>query len=76
MSFGPQTTASRTRDWGCKVSSVKGFIRADVKAEVPHMLEPTRSERFIAILQKHYPTWREARTELIELTLGAEEWRE
>ena len=34
------------------------------------------SERFIAILQKHYPTWREARAELNELPLSAEEWRE
>lgn len=32
--------------------------------EMIHLLEPTHSERFIQLLQKHYPTWREARAEL------------
>lgn len=41
-----------------------------------HLLEPTHSQRFIDILQKHYPTWSEARAELNELPLGAEVWRE
>lgn len=44
--------------------------------EMVHLLEPTHSERFIAILQKHYPTWREARAELNELPLSAEVWKE
>ena len=34
------------------------------------------SDRFIAILEKHYPTWREARAELNELPLAAEVWKE
>ena len=29
--------------------------------EMAHLIEPTHSDRFIAILEKHYPTWREAR---------------
>ena len=32
--------------------------------------------RFLTILGKHYPTWREARAELNELPLGAEAWGE
>ena len=43
--------------------------------EMVHLLEPTHSERFIAILQKHYPTWREARAELNDLPLSAEAWQ-
>ncbi|GAB2878030.1 hypothetical protein GCM10027277_54290 [Pseudoduganella ginsengisoli] len=42
--------------------------------EMAHLLEPTHSERFVAILDKFYPTWREARAELNELPLSAEDW--
>jgi predicted metal-dependent hydrolase len=42
--------------------------------EMAHLLEPTHSDRFLAILDKHYPTWREARAELNELPLAAQEW--
>jgi predicted metal-dependent hydrolase len=44
--------------------------------EMLHLVEPTHSERFISLLSKHYPAWREARAELNELPLGAERWRE
>ena len=44
--------------------------------EMAHLLEPKHSDRFIAILEKHYPTWREARAELNELPLTAEAWKE
>jgi hypothetical protein len=40
------------------------------------MIEPIHSERFVAILDKNYPTWREARAELNELPLTAEIWNE
>ena len=43
--------------------------------ELAHLLEPTHSDRFVAILDKHYPTWREARAELNELPLAAEAWK-
>jgi len=43
--------------------------------ELAHLREPTHNERFIAILDQHYPAWREARAELNELPLGAETWR-
>jgi predicted metal-dependent hydrolase len=38
-----------------------------------HLLEPTHSDRFLVILDKHYPTWREALAELNELPLTTEE---
>jgi predicted metal-dependent hydrolase len=43
--------------------------------EMAHLLEPTHSDRFVEILDNHYPTWREARVELNELPLAAESWK-
>ena len=43
--------------------------------EMVHLLEPTHSERFVEIIEKHYPTWREAREELNALPLTAETWK-
>jgi predicted metal-dependent hydrolase len=43
--------------------------------EIAHLIEPTHSARFIAILDRHYPSWREARAELNELPLTAEVWK-
>ncbi|MDD1649115.1 MAG: M48 family metallopeptidase, partial [Methylococcaceae bacterium] len=42
--------------------------------EMLHLVEPTHSEHFVALLEQHYPTWREARAELNELPLAAEAW--
>lgn len=58
------------------VKKPKDLLEYVIVHELIHLLEPTHSERFIAILQKHYPTWREARAELNELPLSAEVWRE
>lgn len=58
------------------VKKPKDLLEYVVVHEMAHLLEPTHSERFIAILDKHYPTWREARAELNELPLAAEGWRE
>jgi predicted metal-dependent hydrolase len=38
--------------------------------EMIHLIEPTHSERFIALLDQFYPAWREARAELNALPLG------
>lgn len=43
--------------------------------EMLHLVAPTHSERFLTLLTKHYPAWREARIELNELPLGATSWR-
>jgi predicted metal-dependent hydrolase len=58
------------------VKKPKDLLEYVVVHEMVHLVEPTHSERFVALLDKHYPAWREARAELNELPLGAEEWRE
>ena len=58
------------------VKKPKDLLEYVIVHEMIHLLEPTNSERFIAILQQHYPSWREARAELNDMPLGAETWRE
>lgn len=58
------------------VKKPKDLLEYVIVHEMAHLLEPTHSERFITILQKHFPSWREARAELNELPLSAEMWRE
>jgi predicted metal-dependent hydrolase len=43
--------------------------------EMIHLLELTHNERFIVILAKHCPAWREAPAELNELPLATETWK-
>ncbi|MDD4963966.1 MAG: SprT family zinc-dependent metalloprotease [Gallionella sp.] len=43
--------------------------------EMAHLLERHHNDRFIALLETHYPSWREARAELNELPLAAEVWK-
>lgn len=45
-----------------------------VAHEVVHLVEPSHSERFVALMNRHYPTWRDARAELNELPLATERW--
>ncbi|ORC38339.1 metal-dependent hydrolase [Marispirochaeta aestuarii] len=58
------------------VKKPKDLIEYVVVHEMLHLVEPTHSDRFISLLTKHYPGWQEARAELNELPLAAEEWRE
>jgi len=58
------------------VKKPKDLLEYVIVHEMVHLLEPTHSERFMAILGEHYPTWREARAELNELPLTAEVWKE
>ena len=58
------------------VKKPKDLLEYVIVHEMVHLLEPTHSDRFVAILGEHYPTWREARAELNELPLTAEVWRE
>jgi len=44
--------------------------------EMIHLIHPTHSEQFLTLLSDHYPTWREARAELNELPLAAENWKD
>jgi predicted metal-dependent hydrolase len=58
------------------VKKPKDLLEYVIVHEMAHLIEPTHSDRFIAILEEHYRTWREARIELNELPLTAEVWNE
>lgn len=58
------------------VKKPKDLLEYVVVHEMLHLIEPTHSERFVALLERHYPSWREARAELNELPLTAEVWNE
>lgn len=58
------------------VKKPKDLLEYVIVHEMVHLLEPTHSERFMKVLGKHYPTWREARAELNQLPLTAEVWKE
>jgi hypothetical protein len=57
------------------VKKPRDLLEYVVVHEMLHLIEPTHSERFIRLLDYHYPSWREARAELNELPLAAEDWR-
>ncbi len=54
----------------------KDLLEYVVLHEILHLIEPTHSERFLMLISRHYPAWREARAELNELPLRAETWSE
>jgi hypothetical protein len=58
------------------VKKPKDLLEYIVVHEMLHLIAPTHSERFMALLSEHYPGWCEARAELNELQLGAEKWRD
>ena len=57
------------------VKKPKDLLEYVIVHEMAHLIEPRHSDRFIAILSEHYPTWREARAELNDLPLVAETWK-
>ena len=56
------------------VKKPKDLLEYVIVHEMAHLLEPNHSERFVAIMDAHYPAWRVARAELNALPLGAEAW--
>ncbi len=58
------------------VKKPKDLLEYVVVHEMIHLIEPTHSARFMAMLAEYYPSWQEARMELNDLPLGAEQWRE
>jgi len=56
------------------VKKPKDLLEYIIIHEMAHLIEPNHSERFVAILNQHYPFWRNARAELNELPLTAEVW--
>jgi predicted metal-dependent hydrolase len=58
------------------VKKPKDLLEYVIVHEMAHLIEPTHNDHFIAILEKLYHSWREARAELNELPLTAEVWNE
>ena len=56
------------------VKKPRDLLEYVIVHEMVHLLEPTHSERCVALMIKHYPGWREARAEVNELPLAAEAW--
>ncbi len=52
------------------VKKPKDLLEYVIVHEMAHLIDSTHSDRFIAILDEHYPPWREARAELNELPLA------
>lgn len=52
------------------VKKPKDLLEYVVVHEMAHLLEPRHNERFLAILGRHWPQWRESRAELNALPLG------
>lgn len=51
------------------VKKPKDLLEYVIVHEMLHLIEPTHSERFLGLMDRHYPVWREARAELNELPL-------
>jgi predicted metal-dependent hydrolase len=58
------------------VKKPRDLLEYVVVHEMLHLIEPTHSERFLALISTYFPQWREARAELNELPLGATPWKE
>ena len=58
------------------VKKPRDLLEYVIVHEMLHLIEPTHSDRFTSLLNKHYPGWREARAELNELPLSTERWHD
>jgi hypothetical protein len=70
------TDTARPDGLGYRYLGEWGAREGNRPIETAHLRVPTHSDRFVALLNEHYPTWREARAELNELRLGAEVGKE
>lgn len=52
------------------VKKPKDLLEYVVVHEMIHLIEPNHNERFAAVLDQHWPQWRESRIELNALPLG------
>lgn len=52
------------------VKKPRDLLEYVIVHEMIHLIEPTHNEHFIALLDQHYPGWRDARMELNALPLG------
>jgi predicted metal-dependent hydrolase len=56
------------------VRKPRDLLEYVVVHEMAHLIEPSHGERFVAVMDRYVPTWRDARAELNELPLAAESW--
>src|SRR5579875_1358177 len=54
------------------VTKPKDLVEYVIVHEMLHLLEASHSDRFLTLISKYYPAWREARAELNSLPLAAE----
>jgi len=54
------------------VKKPRHLLEYVVVHEIVHLIAPTHDERFIALLDEHFPRWREARAELNSLPLATQ----
>ena len=57
------------------VKKPKDLLAYVVLHEMAHLLEPSHNERLVAILDRHWPQWRESRAPLNALPLTSEHWK-
>jgi predicted metal-dependent hydrolase len=75
--WGSCNSASRTIRLNTElVKKPKDLLEYVIVHEMAHLIEPTHRSRFVALLDEHYPTWRDARLELNDLPLAPEIWQE
>jgi predicted metal-dependent hydrolase len=58
------------------VKKPRDLLEYVVVHEMAHLIAPSHKDGFMALLEKHWPQWRESRVELNALALSAEKWRE
>jgi predicted metal-dependent hydrolase len=58
------------------VKKPKDLVEYVVVHEMLHLIEPSHSERFVSLLDRHWPQWRDSRRELNALPLAPEVWTE
>lgn len=58
------------------VKKPKGLLSYVILHEMAHLIEASHGELFVAVLNEHFPGWREARAELNALPLADEHWRQ
>lgn len=56
------------------VKKPKDLVEYVIVHELAHLIVPVHNEKFIGILDKFYPNWRESRMEINELPLGYVKW--
>ncbi|MBX9856690.1 MAG: M48 family metallopeptidase [Gemmatimonadaceae bacterium] len=53
------------------VKKPRDLLEYVIVHEMVHLLDPTHGPKFMALLDRHYPGWREARVELNELPIAS-----